>query len=284
MLSNHAIEVTARIRPAGTGNGGCTAGTVLASAHLRGKEPFRRGLGDRRRQPVRVFLAAHVRPGESAADSSDSEPVVGEGSGMMARGWPAIVAVPTTTCRSDGRWLGTGQQSPSSRPPFGPGRHGIRVLAFRGWAAEAPMRPKRYGCAANEIAERVQRLDAAVPDPGKDRIALVWLAHPGFRANPQGDQVQETISGNPALICVMIGADRQGAGGSGPQRWCGAYGGSGGQVGSGDRASLPGRSTRYRVIWLVCPRCETKMECVFYDEGDRPLCVNSRHGRMEVQR
>ena len=158
------------------------------------------------------------------------------------------------------------------------------MLAFRGWAAEAPTRSKRYGCAANEIAERVQRLDAAVPDPGKDRIALVSLADPGFRANPQGDQVQETLSGNPALICVMIGPDRQGAGGSSPQRWCGAYGGSGGQVGSGDRASLPGRSTRYRVIWLVCPRCGTKMECVFYDEGDRPLCVNSRHGRMEVQR
>ena len=55
-------------------------------------------------------------------------------------------------------------------------------------------------------------------------------------------------------------------------------------MGSGDGASLPGRSTRYRVIWLVCAHCGTKMAWSFYDERDVPLCANSPHGRMELER
>ena len=68
---------------------------------------------------------------------------------------------------------------------------------------------------------------------------------------------------------------------------CGDIGGSGGPLGCGDRASLPGRPARYRVIWLVCPRCGADDAQMFYDERDLPLCAGSAdtpHGPMELQR
>lgn len=172
----------------------------------------------------------------------------------------------------------------SYRLPSGPVRHGFGVPAFNGRVAWGPGRSWRGGCAASEVADRVLRLDAAFPDPGTSQIARTAQADPGARAAVAGDQLQQAPDGNPALICVMIQPDRRGAGMSTPERWCGAYGGGGGQMGSGDRASLPGRSSRYRVIFLVCPRCGITMQCLFCDEGDMPLCEHSAHGQMEVQR
>jgi hypothetical protein len=72
-------------------------------------------------------------------------------------------------------------------------------------------------------------------------------------------------------------------------RGCQAYGeigGSGGNLGCGDRASLPGRPARYRVIWLVCARCGAETPQLFYDERDLPVCAGSAeepHGRMELR-
>lgn len=285
VLNNRPIGTTARINSAGTGSAGCTVGSALAPSHLLGKDPFRRGPGDLRQQPVRVFLATYVRSQNSATDSPDPEQRPDGAPGMREPGWHAIIAVPDIACLIAGRWFQAGHQAVSFRPPSGHARHDVRVLAFRGPAAEVPIGSRRGGCVAGEIAERVQRLDAAVLDPGNGRIVRTPRMDPGSRGGPQGDQLREALSGNPALICVLIRANRQGAGVSSPERWCGAYGGTGGQMSSGDRASLPGRSTRYRVIWLVCPQCGTRirMECLFYDEGDMPLCMNSLHGRMEVQ-
>ncbi len=283
-LDNHMIGTAARLGTAGTDSGRCTAGSALASVRLPGRDPLWRGPGDRRQQRVRVVLAADVRPGQSITDSPDSGQAPGGTAGMRTTGRPATVAIADVGCRFAGRWFRAGQYFTPFRLPFGIGRHRIQVLAFGGWSAEGPTRPEQGGCAADEIAELVQRLDAAVLDSGNGGIVLSPRSDPGSRLNPQGDQVPEASGGNPALICVKIGTNRHGTGVSSPGRWCGTYGASGGQVGSGDRASLPGRSTRYRVIWLVCPQCGTKMACLFYDEGDRPVCENSPHGRMEVQR
>ena len=82
----------------------------------------------------------------------------------------------------------------------------------------------------------------------------------------------------------MIPVDERDASGGTPARACGAAGIGGGHLSCSDRASLPGRSTRYRVIWLVCAHCGTRVACLFYDERDIPLCVNSPHGRLELQR
>lgn len=69
-----------------------------------------------------------------------------------------------------------------------------------------------------------------------------------------------------------------------PAQACVTNGGGAAQLSSSDRASLPGRSTRYRLIWLVCSYCGAKMPCLFYDESDVPVCANPSHGPMEVMR
>jgi len=109
----------------------------------------------------------------------------------------------------------------------------------------------------------------------------------GLRAGPPGDQPQQTARGNPAPTCVRIGGTGQAAAVCTAHRTCpacAAAGGPGGQLGSGDRASLPGRSNRYRLVWLVCAHCGTKVACLFYDERDLPVCVNAPHGPMELAR
>ena len=82
---------------------------------------------------------------------------------------------------------------------------------------------------------------------------------------------------------------RAGRGSGAASRGCKVYGeigGSSGNLGCGDRASLPGRPARYRVIWLVCPRCGAETPRLFYDERDLPLCTETAdapHGLMELR-
>jgi hypothetical protein len=91
------------------------------------------------------------------------------------------------------------------------------------------------------------------------------------------------FSGPPVLTCLAAGADGPpGAGRGIAGRWCGAFSGSG-QVGCGDRASLPGRSPRYHLIQLVCGQCGTEMALLFYDQGDLPVCATCLEGQMEVR-
>jgi hypothetical protein len=92
------------------------------------------------------------------------------------------------------------------------------------------------------------------------------------------------FDGNPALAYVMLRVSEQDVGVTIPARACGAAGGGGGHLSCGDRASLPGRSTRYRIVWLVCAQCGSRVAWLFYDERDIPVCVNSPHGRLELQR
>lgn len=87
----------------------------------------------------------------------------------------------------------------------------------------------------------------------------------------------------PALTCLAAGADGPpgGAGRGIAGRWCGAFSG-GGQVGCGDRATLPGRSPRYHLFQLVCGQCGTEMALLFYDQGDLPLCASCLGEQGEV--
>jgi hypothetical protein len=87
----------------------------------------------------------------------------------------------------------------------------------------------------------------------------------------------------PPGVMIHLNRHREGIAGL-PARTCVAGGAGGGQLSSGDRGSLPGRSTRYRVIWLVCAQCGTKVPCLFYDECDVPICVNTSHGPMGMSR
>jgi hypothetical protein len=96
--------------------------------------------------------------------------------------------------------------------------------------------------------------------------------------------LRQVFPGSGALAYVMPHGNHRDAGAIARARACGASGLDGGHLSSGDRASLPGRSTRYRVIWLVCPHCGIRMAWLFYDERDIPFCVNMLHGRLELQR
>ena len=53
-------------------------------------------------------------------------------------------------------------------------------------------------------------------------------------------------------------------------------------VGTGERASQPGDSTRYRIVLFRCGGCAASVARVFYDERRIPLCTE--HGAMELVR
>lgn len=168
------------------------------------------------------------------------------------------------------------------RPP-GPGSHGIRVLAFRYRATEEPAWSRRGGCITGGAAP-TPRLAAVVIDRAQLRANARVPAGPVPGATGR-DQVHGTFPGHPALTCIAVGAGvlRPGAGAGIAGRWCGAFSWSGGQVGCADRASLPGRSPRYHLIWLVCGQCGTEMALLFYDQGDLPLCASCPDGQMELR-
>jgi len=98
---------------------------------------------------------------------------------------------------------------------------------------------------------------------------------------PDQGRLPGALFGSAARTCVAVGQagphPRAGAGIAG--RWCGAFSGSGGQVCCGDRAILPGRSSRYHLIRLVCGQCGTEMALLFCDQGDLPQCATCPDGQ-----
>jgi hypothetical protein len=60
-------------------------------------------------------------------------------------------------------------------------------------------------------------------------------------------------------------------------------GGPGYEVGGGERAELPGLSTRYRLLKFACPRCSTPQYRTYYDERDLPVCHEDGDVPMRFQ-
>jgi hypothetical protein len=137
---------------------------------------------------------------------------------------------------------------------------------------------------AGGIAERGQGLYAAPVNPEKDGILRALGTGPDSRAGQVRGQLRGIFGTDSALAYVMFRVNERDVGVTILARACGAPIGGGGHLSCGDRASLPGRSTQYRIIWLVCAKCGTRVAWLFYDERDIPLCVNSPHGRLELQR
>jgi len=167
--------------------------------------------------------------------------------------------------------------------PLRHARADIGTLAWRDWAPRGQVRAMHGGCALGQAAGGALRVDVAFAVSGKTLLTLT-SAGPGSRASPAGGQPQQIFPGALVPACVLTGGSEHPA--APPQRAdraCGPAGGSNGGLGSGDRASLPGRSSRYRVIWLVCAQCGTKLAWLFYDERDMPLCADEQHGQMELQ-
>jgi len=186
-------------------------------------------------------------------------------------------AVPRAVCLPV---LPAGHRLLSSGLPAGPRGHRLRLLAFRHEAVEEPTWSRRVGCLAGPGVPPVPRLFAVIT-PARPSAGAVAPADPGGAAGR--GQSLGFFSGSPVSTCIAAGADGPppGAGTGIAGRWCGAFSGSG-QFGCGDRASLPGRPSRYHLIQLVCDQCGTEMALVFYDQGDRP-CVNCPDGQMKVR-
>jgi hypothetical protein len=60
-------------------------------------------------------------------------------------------------------------------------------------------------------------------------------------------------------------------------------GGPGYEVGAGERAELPGLSTRYRPLTFVCPECGAVQYRIYYDERDLPVCQKDGDAPMRFQ-
>ena len=176
----------------------------------------------------------------------------------------------------------------SSWRPFPPVRSATRTLTAR-TPITGPHAGFKHGNAMSDHGrDGTQRLGAASGDPGRDEIRLVSDVGPGRQDSLAGGWTPGA-SGGISPGCVLPSDNRQDVA-AGPSvrgcKACGEIGGSSGNLGCGDRASLPGRPARYRVIWLVCARCGAETPRLFYDERDLPVCAGSAevpHGRMELR-
>ena len=152
-----------------------------------------------------------------------------------------------------------------------------------------PHAGSRHGNAISDHGrDGTKRPGAASGDRGHDGIRLVSHVGPG-RQDSLARGWAPGASGGIPPGCVPPGAGGQDVA-AGPAvrgcKACGEIGGTGGNLGCGDRASLPGRPARYRMIWLVCARCGAETPQLFYDERDLPVCAGSAeepHGRMELR-
>ncbi len=165
--------------------------------------------------------------------------------------------------------------------------------ALRTLAARTPIpRPHAGSKHGNAISDHgrdgTKRPGTASGDRAHDGIRLVSHVGPG-RQDSLARGWAPGASGGIPPSCVPPGAGRQDVA-AGPAvqgcKACGEIGGTGGNLGCGDRASLPGRPARYRMIWLVCARCGAETPQLFYDERDLPVCAGSAeepHGRMELR-
>jgi hypothetical protein len=176
----------------------------------------------------------------------------------------------------------------SSWRPFPPVRSDTRILTA-GTPITGPHAGFKHGHAMSDHGkDGTQRPGAASGDPGHDEIRLVSDVGPGRQDSLAAGRAPGA-SGEIPPGCVLPGAGGRAVVAALSARGCqtcGEIGGSGGNLGCGDRASLPGRPARYRVIWLVCARCGAETPRLFYDERDLPVCADSAeepHGLMELR-
>jgi hypothetical protein len=258
---DHPFRAVAWTRPAvpGSDTGVCAAGP----SYQRDEDSLQLEQDGTSRASVRGF---------SVADAGGHSGTPG------ARG---VSGPPQIACGSmAGRPLGPHVIAHTFRLDARPVRRGIRLLAFRRWVAEGPDGRKGAGCVIAWFPRRPLRLGPLLAHLGTRGSHRMWSWGKGSLAGSGRWKPGAISAADPVLACLARSNRLARAPPSG--QWYAAY--SGAQAGSGDRGSLPGRSTRYRVIWLVCARCGATMTCMFYDDGDAPLCVNPLHGPMEILR
>jgi hypothetical protein len=287
--SNYVIEGATPIKftDMGSSRARCTAAHVATSDHLLGRRPFRRRLDNLPQRLGRDQQPGPRRPRPwPAADQSDPDRSASRAGGARPPGLRGAITASGIACRTARRSSGTHLRTTSFVQPAGRARQDIRTLACVEWATEGSIQSTHGGCLTNKDIEHAHhRYTPLIPE--KDRIFKTLGIGPGSRAGEMSDQLRKLFRGNTGMTAARIRVSGRDAGVSIPARICGAggtAGGSGGEISSGDRASLPGRSTRYRVVWLVCVHCGATEAWSFYDERDIPVCANPPHCRMELQR
>jgi len=139
----------------------------------------------------------------------------------------------------------------------------------------------------NEAAELIEDL----------QILLDTNAPPASRtvdvkADLMIDQVQSRLrlefNADPTLPCVMLTVEGEVVGLVTRGSFARSTGTAGEpspspyELGVGERMTLPGESTRYRLLAFECAICGSKAHRVYYDERDLPDC--SQHVGMRFMR
>jgi hypothetical protein len=229
------------------------------------------------------------QPGLSRASASVDPGQPGDGAALIrAPGADRASTGPDMACLPAYREFPVRHLPVSSWWRFPPVRPAIVTLTAR-TQVPGPHAGSGHGNAiSGHGRDGTKRPGAASGDRGHDGIRLVSHVGPGRQDRLAGGWAPGASGGIPPG-CVLPGAGRQDVA-AGPAvrgcKACGEIGGTGGNLGCGDRASLPGRPARYRMIWLVCARCGAETPQLFYDERDLPVCAGSAeepHGRMELR-
>ena len=285
-----AVRAMALVRFAGDGED-CLQAPGRDPGRVPGLDLVRRGIDGLRQQLARMARAPFTGPGVSPGSAPADRVQSAEGATLIrAPGAHRAITAADAACLLTYRGSLVRHPPPSSWRASAPARFAIRTLAVRTPTPWGHARLKRAKPMAEVNTGGMERPGAASADPGQDGIRLLSEPGPGDQDDLAGALPPGVFSGIPPPGCAVAGAERPSLAAGPPVRRCkacGDIGGSGGPLGCGDRASLPGRPARYRVIWLVCARCGSTTPRLFYDERDLPVCASSAdapHGPMELQR
>jgi hypothetical protein len=290
MPGSPAVWTTALVRAAGDGEQ-CLQAPGRNPRRVRGLDLLRRGVDGLRRQFARAARAVSARPGEGTESAAADPGQSADGATLsLARGSHRALAEADAACLLTYRGFLARHPPPSSSATSVPGRVVARTLAVRTPTPAGRARLNHARAMADRTTGGMQRPGAASADQAHAGIRVLSHVGPGRQDGLTAALPPGVFSGIPPPGCMVAGASRLSLAAGPPARGCKAcavIGGSGGQLGCGDHASLPGRPARYRVIWLVCARCGAKTPRLFYDERDLPVCADSAdvpHGPMELQR
>lgn len=197
---------------------------------------------------------------------------------LLRRGSPrAITAADAACLLADSGFL-VRRLSWSSWRASVPGRIVVWTLAVRTAMPWGRARLKHRQPVADGNAGGMQRPDAAAAHLGRAGIRVLAEPGPGWRDGLAGAVPPGVFSGIPPPGCVMAGADGLSLV-AGPAargcKACGDIGGSGGHLGCGDRASLPGRPARSPPAAGTSARFS--IPSVPEVELQRPVLVGDRH-------
>lgn len=161
--------------------------------------------------------------------------------------------------------------------------HGFRILAnhrVQGVVGSQPVADETAD--PNEAAEFVETLQMFVDDEARDTVVMdVTNSSTPEAVQSRLEQYFESAGASSAVTLIYrgmfvgvvtltsLGLSR------------GTAGGSSTSTGAGDQITLPGESSRYRLLKFVCPQCSHEEYRVFYDPADLPSCHD---GPMELRR